>query len=312
MAISESLQVGGHSDIVQSHPSDETKIMKRACSREVQFYEDLVHQLEAAHSSSVWSGWRPEFYGRYLPEKETSTDDILIVLQNLVPICTNPTLRTGFIHPNVIDIKLGQQLYDNDASEEKKARMTRAAAETTSARFGIRLTGGKVWNNDTKAYETLPKGFGKSLDPQGSDLNAGFSRFFPIVLPNGKKLSGEEYSSRLSVSPGGIPARLMGRLLKDVLLPRFNRLSNYVSKFEWQVYGSSLLVVYEGDNDALSHAFQGDSIVEDRCLGNVKLIDFAHAWKAQQPDTGLLNGFDTLSSLLQGMMNALSQLDQEP
>ncbi|EGG09308.1 uncharacterized protein MELLADRAFT_71264 [Melampsora larici-populina 98AG31] len=311
MATSESLQVGGHPDIVQSHPSDETKIMKRACPREVEFYEDLVHQLDAVHSPSIWSGWRPVFYGRQPPEKESSTDEVFIVLENLVPICTNPTLRTGFTHPNVLDIKLGKQLYDNDASEEKKERMTRTAAETTSARFGIRLTGGKVWNNDTRAYETLPKTFGKSLDPQGSDLKAGFSRFFPIALPDGETLQGNQYSSRLTVSPGGIPAILMARLLEDVLLPRFNRLSNHVSRFEWQVYGSSLLVVYEGDSEALSRAFEGDNITEDRFLGIVKLIDFAHAWKAQQPDAGLLDAFDTLSNLLRGMIKDLSQLANE-
>lgn len=59
----------------------------------------------------------------------------MLVLENL-------THR--FVRPNVLDIKLGTQLFDEHASEEKKARMTKAAADTTSAQTGVRLTGFQV------------------------------------------------------------------------------------------------------------------------------------------------------------------------
>lgn len=59
----------------------------------------------------------------------------MLVLENL-------TYR--FVRPNVLDIKLGTQLFDEDASPEKQARMTKAAAASTSKETGVRLTGFQV------------------------------------------------------------------------------------------------------------------------------------------------------------------------
>jgi inositol-polyphosphate multikinase len=63
-----------------------------------------------------------------------------IVLENLAH---------SFLKPNILDIKLGTVLYDQDASEEKRARMERVARETTSLETGIRLTGFQVACTDT-------------------------------------------------------------------------------------------------------------------------------------------------------------------
>ena len=53
-------------------------------------------------------------------------------------------LSHRFLKPNILDIKLGTVLYDEDASEEKKARMDKTAKQTTSSETGIRLTGFQV------------------------------------------------------------------------------------------------------------------------------------------------------------------------
>lgn len=53
-------------------------------------------------------------------------------------------LTTPFRKPNILDIKLGTVLYDDDASEEKKARMLKTARDTTSFETGVRLTGFQV------------------------------------------------------------------------------------------------------------------------------------------------------------------------
>lgn len=58
-----------------------------------------------------------------------------IVLENLAHL---------FARPNILDIKLGTVLYDDDASPEKKARMEKTARETTSLTTGVRLTGFQV------------------------------------------------------------------------------------------------------------------------------------------------------------------------
>lgn len=130
-------------------------------------------------------------------------------------------------------------------------------------------------------------------------------------MPAGKHLQGNEIPKQLTVSPGGIPADLMHKLLENVLLPQFNRLSDHVSKFEWRVYGSSLLVVYEGDSDVLRHALEDRSVTDSALVGTVKMIDFAHAWEGQGPDPGLLTAFETTSRLLQGLVDAISQFEQD-
>ena len=55
-------------------------------------------------------------------------------------------LSHRFLKPNILDIKLGTRLYDDEASEEKKARMIQAAKNTTSFETGVRLTGFQVSN----------------------------------------------------------------------------------------------------------------------------------------------------------------------
>ena len=49
-----------------------------------------------------------------------------------------------FRKPNIIDIKLGTVLYDENASPTKKGRMQDKAKSTTSGEVGIRLTGFQV------------------------------------------------------------------------------------------------------------------------------------------------------------------------
>ena len=58
-----------------------------------------------------------------------------IVLENLAH---------NYTRPCVLDAKLGTELYDPDASAEKKARMEKQAKETTSHETGLRLTGCQV------------------------------------------------------------------------------------------------------------------------------------------------------------------------
>lgn len=50
----------------------------------------------------------------------------------------------AFKKPNILDIKLGNILYEEDATEDKKQRMIKQAESTTSAATGLRLTGFQV------------------------------------------------------------------------------------------------------------------------------------------------------------------------
>lgn len=62
-----------------------------------------------------------------------------------------------FVKPNIMDIKLGTVLYERDASPEKRARMEKAARETTSLETGVRLTGFQVrWRYSVFDLKRLP------------------------------------------------------------------------------------------------------------------------------------------------------------
>ena len=69
-----------------------------------------------------------------------------IVLQNL---------SAPYVHPCILDIKLGTVLYDRDASEEKKARMEKRAKEGTSFETGVRMTGFQVSSKSSPYYLLL-------------------------------------------------------------------------------------------------------------------------------------------------------------
>ncbi|PLW50395.1 hypothetical protein PCANC_07579 [Puccinia coronata f. sp. avenae] len=181
-------QAGGHQDQLSVDSNQPEKIIKKTSQKELEFYCSLVNQLEHPFTPSdkkVWSEWRPQFFGSLNFNKN---NQVSIILENLTfkrPTSNQPIDQEKlFKHPNVIDIKLGQQLYDDQAPPEKKERMEKAALETTSAQFGIRLTGAQIWDNTKGEHYIIPKSFGKSIKPDGSDLQINFNTFFPISDSN--------------------------------------------------------------------------------------------------------------------------------
>src|SRR5690606_27062959 len=69
--------------------------------------------------------------------------NLLIVLENLTAPFHNPT---------ILDLKLGSQLWDEDASLEKRARLDAVANSTTSGSWGYRIAGMKVWDPVAGSY----------------------------------------------------------------------------------------------------------------------------------------------------------------
>lgn len=87
-----------------------------------------------------------------------------------------------------------------------------------------------------------------------------------------------------------------------------------VKHWEWRVRGSSILIIYEGDegrvrevlgSTAEEGAGERREIMER--VARVRLIDFAHARFAEStgPDEGYCLGFRTAISLLEGRLREL-------
>ena len=226
--------------------------------------------------------------------------DLAIVLENVA---------AGFVRPNVLDVKLGSQLWDESATPSKRARHDQVAAESTSSSLGFRITGMKVWQGASRAgkdgvdkdgYRVYDKMYGRRFTAE--NVIDGFKSFLLVECAGITKDLGKMLAKRLGAEVNGIR-----KVLEDE---------------ESRMYSASLLFVYEGDGDALKKALdeeneksQGpredkpdeevdeDEEDEGSKVHAVKLIDFAHAtWTpGQGPDENALKGVRNVEKILQDL-----------
>jgi 1D-myo-inositol-tetrakisphosphate 5-kinase/inositol-polyphosphate multikinase len=147
-------------------------------------------------------------------------------------------LSNDFTKPNILDIKLGTQLYDEDATPEKKERMIQAAMKTTSLETGMRMTGFQVclridtyprspsglivspvlicqvFDTGTREYITTPKSYGKSIT--SSQLPEAFAKFLPVLSPTLNPSKSVETTQALESTPIGIPAALLTQVIDGI------------------------------------------------------------------------------------------------
>lgn len=147
-------QVAGHPDGVQSLENGRL-VVKVCLPRELEFYQQV---RQAAAGRVDLDARQVELLQRLLrkmPECGGSWEEYTGAPgetskvagrkgDDQAPRVVMENLTFGYDKPNVCDIKLGTQLWDEDASQEKRQRMDEAAANTTSGSHGIRLTGWQV------------------------------------------------------------------------------------------------------------------------------------------------------------------------
>ncbi|POW22643.1 hypothetical protein PSHT_01005 [Puccinia striiformis] len=287
-------QAGGHQGRVLIDSTDPQRIIKKTKRNELKFYRSLVNQLERPllpSDSDVWSDWRAKFFGPW--NHKTEAEEVFITLENL----TGP--GPLFNHPNVLDIKLGQKLHDDQATLEKKQRMSRVALETTTAEFGMRLTGAQLWDNVRGEYSGIPKSFGKNDRSNGHRSPNQIQHILPDLRP--KTESSEPRG--LTYSSGGLPSGLLKQIIDRSIIPKIQRILTYLSAFNWRIYGASLLIIFEADfvtlDSILSSSHSSDHHVDQllQDIASVKIIDFAHVQLADSPDPGLLKGLQSTLNL---------------
>ncbi|KAF2723847.1 SAICAR synthase-like protein [Polychaeton citri CBS 116435] len=222
------------------------------------------------------------------------TTGTAIVLENL---------ESNFKHPNVLDLKLGAQLYAPGTPADKAERLDKVSVETTSGSLNFRIAGMKVWNGNS--YDIYDKFYGRKFDAK--NVSDGFNAFFAGLTSSG--LRKDEAQGILET------------ILADITKAR-----HCLEKAESRMYGASVLVVYEGDPDALdtimggvpktpradekaptvgevkrAEAEEEDEEDDPPIAFTVKMIDFAHArWAPGE-------GQD--ENVIKGLKNVEAQLD---
>lgn len=233
--------------------------------------------------------------------KKLSTD-LHIVLENLTH---------GFKKPNVLDLKLGAQLWDDNAKPEKRARLDKVSAETTSGSLGFRIAGMRTWlgasppevPEELKEYIELDKEggywvynkmYGRKFS--ADDIDEGFNAFFPQTT-NAESARARE-----------VLAYFLGEV-KDI--------QEAFEAKESRMYSASILLVYEGDVDEYENTKKvlrsarpeaDDEDDEDENvpkLAAVKMIDFAHATfvPGQGPDENALKGMRSTATILKRLLD---------
>ncbi|KAK0227780.1 SAICAR synthase-like protein [Armillaria fumosa] len=300
-------QVGGHAGVLTSE--DGSLLIKPALLLEHEFYQIL-------NSNPAFEPLRPfvpKFIGTLKLQGELDEINQGLEPGSGIAVKALPeglqkeslvleNLTYPFIRPNILDIKLGTVLYDEDAPPEKVVRMEKTARETTSLETGVRLTGFQVHDHATGEPVNTPKSYGKSIKP--SDLPEGIARFFPALA---------------SHTTHGLPSRFLVPVLK-ALREDVAEIREAFAGMEMRMVGGSLLIIYEGDLTKAEDGVKWMLEEEEEEEGDedededekpkrgppyiVKLIDFAHTRfvPGKGPDEGVLKGFDTVLSLLDGRL----------
>ncbi|KAF7596331.1 hypothetical protein BBP40_002075 [Aspergillus hancockii] len=168
----------------------------------------------------------------------------------------------GFRRPNVLDVKLGARLWADDAPLAKRTKLDTVSNETTSGSLGFRIAGMKVWtgvNGETDA--------GGKTDPYATRYEGSEGAKGEVIEKDGyrryDKWYGRSFSDKnvregfetfLAGAKAGPVDRstLIARRLADEL----KHLQEVLESEESRMYSASVLIVYEGDPEAMGSALE--------------------------------------------------------
>ncbi|EKV10325.1 Arginine metabolism regulation protein iii [Penicillium digitatum] len=189
--------------------------------------------------------------------KEIDTG-LSVVLENIA---------CGFRRPNVLDVKLGARLWADDAPLEKRKKLDAVSMETTSSSLGYRIAGMKVWTGHngetdegdrTDPYATKDEGAegerGEVIEKDGyRRYDKWYGRSFNkdnVKQGFGTFLAGAKAGK---IDRSKMVAQRLARELKDLQL--------VIEAEESRMYSASVLVVYEGDIEAMERAIEEEQKV---------------------------------------------------
>ncbi|KAB8257320.1 inositol polyphosphate kinase-domain-containing protein [Aspergillus pseudonomiae] len=175
----------------------------------------------------------------------------------------------GFKRPNVLDVKLGARLWADDAPLAKRAKLDSVSKETTSSSLGFRIAGMKVWTgvngeNDeggkTDPYATKYEG---SEGAKGEVIEKdGYRRYDKWY---GRAFSDKNVKEGFETFLAGAKAGSVDRskLIARRLADELKNLQEVLESEESRMYSASVLIVYEGDPEAMEIALEEEKKVKE-------------------------------------------------
>lgn len=245
-----------------------------------------------------------------------------LVLENLL---------AGFSKPNIMDIKLGKILFDENASLDKRQRLQNVSNTSTSGSLGFRICGMQLQKHsdndlDPKYFETKASTSTNSTT-EYILVNKMFGRSRTV---DNIKDAIELYFNNPNLSKN------RQNILKDMFLTRLQLFYNTLLSEEVRMISSSLLFIYEGDphrwdlkhdqDDVINNVFIEDDSDEDEYeededdvatslknsrkypLSSMSLIDFAHSklTPGEGYDENVIEGVESLIDIFTKMKEGCS------
>lgn len=180
-----------------------------------------------------------------------------IVLENVA---------SGFKRPNVLDVKLGARLWADDAPPTKRNKLDAVSKETTSSSLGFRIAGMKVWTGVNGESDE-----GGLTDPYATKYEAKEGEKGEVIERGGYRRYDKWYGRSFTESNvnQGFATFLAGakdrsKLVASRLADSLKRVREVLESEESRMYSASVLVVYEGDPEALEYALEDEKKAAER------------------------------------------------
>jgi len=146
----------------------------------------------------------------------------------------------GYKRPNIVDVKLGQRLWADNAPEQKRRKFDQIRAATTHEKYGFRIAGMRVYKGaddpaelDKEDYKIYDKDWGRTTVNNDNIVDA-FRKF-------------------VFNASAGIDDEI-GRAVAGAFKRDLERVRDVLEREESRMYSSSLLFIFEGDGEALRAA----------------------------------------------------------
>ncbi|KAE8149151.1 inositol polyphosphate kinase-domain-containing protein [Aspergillus avenaceus] len=179
--------------------------------------------------------------------------ELSIVLENVA---------SGFKRPNVVDVKLGARLWADDAPLSKRAKLDTVSKDTTSSSLGYRIAGMKVWTGVNGENDEGSKTDPYAIKYEGAEgakgeviEKEGYRRYDKWY---GRSFTDENIKEGFETFLAGAKAGATDRskLIARRLADQLKLLQQVLESEESRMYSSSILVVYEGDSEAMENALE--------------------------------------------------------